>query len=98
MRAMLLATGAAAMLFVAGCAGVKSKSDAGPPASKAALEAKPILATGRTKPIAISSLKRSPAFPDIPTAAEAGLAGFESLSWYGLWAPAGTDAAIVSAM
>lgn len=41
MRAMLLATGAAAMLFVAGCAGVKSKSDAGPPASKAALEAKP---------------------------------------------------------
>lgn len=41
MRAMLLAIGAAAMLFAAGCAGVKSKGDAGPPASKAALEAKP---------------------------------------------------------
>lgn len=41
MRAMLLAIGAAAMLFAAGCAGVKSRSDAGPPATKAALEAKP---------------------------------------------------------
>lgn len=41
MRAMLLAMGAAAMLSAAGCAGVKSKGDAGPPATKAALEAKP---------------------------------------------------------
>ena len=44
------------------------------------------------------SAERSPAFPDIPTAAEAGLPGFESLSWYGLWVPAGTDPAIVARM
>ena len=44
------------------------------------------------------SAERSPAFPDIPTAAEAGLPGFESLSWYGLWAPAGTDPTIIARM
>ena len=48
--------------------------------------------------MAVFSVKRSPAFPDIATAAQAGLPGFESLSWYGLWAPAGTDVAIVARM
>ena len=38
----------------------------------ASLEAKPVLASGRTRAIAISSLQRSPAFPDIPTVAEVG--------------------------
>jgi tripartite-type tricarboxylate transporter receptor subunit TctC len=45
--------------------------------------------------IAVTSPRRSPAFPDIPTMAEAGLPGFESLSWYGLWAPAGTPPEII---
>ena len=36
-------------------------------------------------PIVVTSAKRSPAFPDIPTAMESGLAGFEVTSWYGLW-------------
>jgi tripartite-type tricarboxylate transporter receptor subunit TctC len=45
--------------------------------------------------LAVTSPKRSPAFPDIPTMAEAGLPGFESISWYGLWAPAGTPPEIV---
>jgi tripartite-type tricarboxylate transporter receptor subunit TctC len=46
--------------------------------------------SGSIRALAVPSPKRSPAFPDIPTMAEAGIPGFESISWYGLWAPAGT--------
>ncbi|MCE7878154.1 MAG: tripartite tricarboxylate transporter substrate binding protein [Betaproteobacteria bacterium PRO3] len=53
---------------------------------------------GRIRALAVTSPKRSPAFPDIPTMAEAGVPGFESLSWYGLWAPAGTPPAIIARM
>lgn len=48
--------------------------------------------------LAVTSPKRSAAFPDIPTMAEAGVPGFESQSWYGLWAPAGTSPEIVRRM
>ena len=50
---------------------------------------------GKIRPIAVTSPKRSPSFPDIPTAIESGLPGFEITSWYGLWVPAGTPRAIV---
>ncbi len=50
---------------------------------------------GTVRPIVVTSAKRSPAFPDIPTAMESGLSGFEVTSWYGLWVPAGTPAAVV---
>ncbi|HET7728507.1 MAG TPA: tripartite tricarboxylate transporter substrate binding protein [Usitatibacter sp.] len=50
---------------------------------------------GKIKPIAVTSAKRSPSFPEIPTAMEQGLSNFEITSWYGLWFPAGTPAAIV---
>ena len=50
---------------------------------------------GKIRALALTSPKRSPAFPDIPTMAEAGVPGFESLSWYGLWAPAGTPREIM---
>lgn len=50
---------------------------------------------GRLRPIAVSSLKRSPVLPDVPTMAESGLPGFEVSSWYGLLAPAKTPKAIV---
>ncbi len=53
---------------------------------------------GKIRALAVTSPKRSPAFPDIPTTAEAGVPGFESLSWYGLWAPAGTPREIVARM
>jgi tripartite-type tricarboxylate transporter receptor subunit TctC len=53
---------------------------------------------GKIHALAVTSPKRSPAFPDIPTMAEAGVPGFESLSWYGLWAPAGTPTEIVTRM
>jgi len=50
---------------------------------------------GTVRPIVVTSAKRSPAFPEIPTAMESGLAGFEITSWYGLWVPAGTPPAVV---
>lgn len=49
---------------------------------------------GKLKPIAVTSARRSPSFPDIPTAMEQGLAGFEVTSWYGLWVPTGTPPAV----
>jgi len=50
---------------------------------------------GKIKPIAVTSAKRSPSFPEIPTAMESGLPAFDVTSWYGLWVPAGTPPAIV---
>jgi tripartite-type tricarboxylate transporter receptor subunit TctC len=50
---------------------------------------------GKIRPIAVTSARRSPSFPEIPTAIESGLAGFEITSWYGLWFPAGTPRPIV---
>jgi tripartite-type tricarboxylate transporter receptor subunit TctC len=49
---------------------------------------------GSIRPLAVTSPQRSPAFQEIPTTAEAGIIGFESISWYGLWVPAGTPSAI----
>ena len=50
---------------------------------------------GKLRAIAVTSARRSPSFPEIPTAMESGLPGFEVTSWYGLWVPAGTPRAIV---
>jgi tripartite-type tricarboxylate transporter receptor subunit TctC len=50
---------------------------------------------GNVRPIVVTSAKRSPAFPEVPTAMESGLPGFEVTSWYGLWVPAGTPQPIV---
>ena len=62
----------------------------------ASLEAKPLLTAGKTRAIAISSLKRSPAFPEIPTVAEsANLPDFEAVFWQGMVVPAGTPKPII---
>lgn len=45
--------------------------------------------SGKIRPLAVTSLKRSAAFPDVPTMDELGLKGFESTGWYGLVGPAG---------
>jgi tripartite-type tricarboxylate transporter receptor subunit TctC len=50
---------------------------------------------GTVRPIVVTSAKRSPAFPDVPTAMESGLSGFEVTSWYGLWVPVGTPPAVI---
>jgi tripartite-type tricarboxylate transporter receptor subunit TctC len=62
----------------------------------ASLEAKPFLQSGKTRAIAISSLTRSPAFPEIPTVAEAaGLKDFEAVFWQAMVVPAGTPQPII---
>jgi tripartite-type tricarboxylate transporter receptor subunit TctC len=56
----------------------------------------PHIKAGRLKGLAVSSLTRVPALPDLPTVTEAGFPGFEERSWVGYFAPAKTPAAIVS--
>ena len=53
---------------------------------------------GKLVPLAVSSSQRSFALPDVPTLAEAGVAGYEARTWYALWAPAGTPRDIVLRM
>ena len=53
---------------------------------------------GRIKALAVASDKRAPGFPDVPTAAEAGVPTYQVATWYGLWAPKGTPKEIVAAM
>jgi len=55
----------------------------------------PHIKGGRLKGLAVSSLKRVAALPDVPTVTEGGFANFEERSWVGYFAPAGTPAAIV---
>jgi tripartite-type tricarboxylate transporter receptor subunit TctC len=55
----------------------------------------PQIAAKSIKPIAILSKERSPSLPDLPSAHEQGLTGFDAASWYALFAPAGTPRAIV---
>ncbi len=49
----------------------------------------PMAKSGKVKPIATTSAKRSSAMPDVPTAAESGYPGMVYESWYGVWAPKG---------
>ena len=51
---------------------------------------------GRLRPIALTASTRSPLLPNVPTVAESGLAGYHVTSWYGLFAPLGTPAAVIS--
>ncbi len=59
------------------------------------LETSGQIKSGKLRAIAVTSDKRSPALPDVPTAAESGLPGYNSISWIGLLAPAGTPQPIV---
>jgi tripartite-type tricarboxylate transporter receptor subunit TctC len=56
----------------------------------------PHIKAGKVRPIAISSAKRSPLLPDVPTFAEAGLPELESYAWYGMFAPAKTPKAVLA--
>jgi len=56
----------------------------------------PQIRAGRLRPLGITSAARSPIVPDIPTVAEAGLPGFESVQWYGVLAPARTPEEIIT--
>lgn len=52
--------------------------------------------SGTLRALAVTSAKRSPALPDVPTVAESGVPGFEASSWFGVLAPAGTPKEIVA--
>jgi len=58
-------------------------------------DAVPHIASGGIRPLAVSSDRRSPHIPEVPTIAESGYPGFRATSWNGLMAPAGTPEAIV---
>ncbi|MGA9328052.1 MAG: tripartite tricarboxylate transporter substrate binding protein [Bradyrhizobium sp.] len=54
-----------------------------------------LVESGQLRAIAVTSAERSPAFPQLPTVAEAGVPGYAAESWYGLFAPAGTPVGII---
>jgi tripartite-type tricarboxylate transporter receptor subunit TctC len=58
----------------------------------------PQVKAGKLRAIAVTSARRSPSAPDIPTIAESGLPGFDINSWYAIMAPARTDPAVVAAL
>lgn len=57
--------------------------------------AMPLVREGRLRGLAVTSLGRTVAAPELPTVAEQGFPGFEALSWFGLMAPAGTPRPII---
>jgi tripartite-type tricarboxylate transporter receptor subunit TctC len=56
----------------------------------------PYLKSGRVRVLAVTTAKRSPVIPEVPSLAEAGLAGFDVSQWYGVVVPAGTPAEITA--
>ena len=56
----------------------------------------PHIRSNRARPIALNGRTRSPLLPDVPTFAEAGMPAFDTYTWFGLFAPAGTPKEIVS--
>src|SRR5437899_2095226 len=60
-----------------------------------AINAGPHIAAGKVRALGVTSRERLAAFPELPTLAESGLAGYESSQWYGFLAPAGTPREIL---
>lgn len=56
----------------------------------------PHVRTGRLRALGVTTARRTPAAPDVPTIAESGLPGYEQSAWHGLLAPAGTPEAIIT--
>ena len=57
--------------------------------------AAPFVITGKLRALAVTSATRSNMLPDVPTAAESGLPGFDNSGWFGLLAPTGTPAPVI---
>ena len=51
--------------------------------------------SGHLRPLAVGSKARLKNYPDVPTVAESGVPGFEAVSWFGVWVPAGTPRDVV---
>jgi tripartite-type tricarboxylate transporter receptor subunit TctC len=72
---------------------VSGEASVGFPSTSAAL---PHVKAGRLRALAVTTARRSPMAPDVPTVAEAGVPGYDVTSWYGLVVPAGTPREIVA--
>ena len=59
------------------------------------LSVMPHVKSGRLRALGVTTLKRSPAMPDLPTIAESGLPGFEATNWYGVLGTAGTPKPVI---
>ena len=55
-----------------------------------------VIKGGKLRPLAVSTSKRNPQLPDVPTTAEAGVKGAEAPLWFGLWGPAGMPADVTA--
>lgn len=56
----------------------------------------PLIKAGKLRPLAVTTTKRSALMPELPTIAEAGLPGYETVAWFGVFAPAGTPPDVVN--
>lgn len=56
----------------------------------------PHIKSGKLRALGVTSAKRSSALPDVPTISEAGLPGYEATAWFGILAPAGTPAPVIT--
>jgi len=56
----------------------------------------PHVKSGRLRPIAVTTIKRSGVLPEVPTVAESGFAGFDDYTWFSVFAPVGIPAAVVN--
>jgi len=57
-----------------------------------------LIKSGKVRPLAVTTLKRTELLPDIPTVAELGIPGFEATTWHGLVAPAGVSSEVVGTL
>ena len=60
------------------------------------VSAQPLVAAGKLRGLAVTSAKRFPSLPQMPTVAESGLPGYEAVAWYGVFAPAATPRDVVT--
>ena len=60
------------------------------------ISALPLIRAGRLKAVAVTSIVRAKAFPELPTVAESGVPGYDVVAWFGMFAPARTPPAIVA--
>jgi len=58
------------------------------------VSALPLVQSGKLRMLAVTTAKRYPTLPEVPTVAESGLPGYEAAQWYGLFAPAGVPTAV----
>ena len=62
------------------------------------VSAQPLVSSAKLRGLAVTSAKRFPTTPEVPTVAESGLPGYEAVAWYGVFAPDGTPREIVTGL